>query len=69
MKQMLFWQRLDCPGLEQAEIETGAGLSLSASGSLLHADTGASLRYRMQLDHHAGSATPTSTSPRPTRAN
>lgn len=52
MKQMLFWQRLDCPGLEQAEIETGAGLSLSASGSLLHADTGASLRYRMQLDHH-----------------
>ncbi|AUH51544.1 hypothetical protein CXB49_12300 [Chromobacterium sp. ATCC 53434] len=51
MKQALFWQRLDSPGLEQVEIETGVGLSLTASGSLLHADTGTSLRYRMQLDH------------------
>ncbi|UTH73713.1 putative glycolipid-binding domain-containing protein [Chromobacterium sp. IIBBL 290-4] len=52
MKQTLYWQRLDCPGLEQVELETGADLALSASGSLLHTDSGASLRYRMQLDHH-----------------
>ncbi|WP_052878063.1 putative glycolipid-binding domain-containing protein [Chromobacterium subtsugae] len=52
MKQSLFWQRLDCTGLEQVQLETGSGLSLSASGSLLHADSGTSLRYRMQLDHH-----------------
>ncbi|AXE32925.1 putative glycolipid-binding domain-containing protein [Chromobacterium phragmitis] len=52
MKQTLFWQRLDSPGLEQVQIDTGADLALTASGSLLHAGTGASLRYRMQLDHH-----------------
>lgn len=50
MKQTLLWQRLDNPGLEQAEVETGDGLSLMASGSLLHADTGISLRYRIELD-------------------
>ncbi|POZ60064.1 putative glycolipid-binding domain-containing protein [Chromobacterium alticapitis] len=52
MKQTLFWQRQDSPGLEQVQIDIGADLALTASGSLLHADSGVSLRYQMRLDHH-----------------
>ncbi|OHX16501.1 putative glycolipid-binding domain-containing protein [Chromobacterium sphagni] len=52
MKLAFFWQRLDSPGLEQAEVELGHQLALTASGGLLHADTGSSLRYRMQVDSH-----------------
>lgn len=51
MKQTLLWQRLDSPGLEQAVVETGDGLSMTASGSLLHAASGISLRYQLQLDY------------------